>query len=123
MASPAISTDLLQQAQVAFASSGRAVSTIRDSGGFVSQRVVATIVNIASDIAQQGIAAPADIDTGAKLGLAYPQGPLALGDKIGANRILEILQNLLDVYGDPRYRPSPWLKRRAQLGLSLLAEG
>jgi 3-hydroxybutyryl-CoA dehydrogenase len=102
------------------ARTGRKVSVIRDSGGCVAQRVVATIVNIACEIAQQGIARPEDIDTGARLALAYPEGPLAMGDRIGAGRILAILENLQECYADPRYRPSPWLRRRAALGLSLL---
>ncbi|MGD7116552.1 3-hydroxyacyl-CoA dehydrogenase family protein, partial [Ralstonia pseudosolanacearum] len=79
-----------------------------------------SIVNIACDIAQQRIATPADIDLAVTLGLGYPQGPLALGDTLGAGAVLEVLQNLTTLYGDPRYRPSPWLLRRARLGLSLL---
>ena len=54
------------------------VTVIRDSGGFVAQRIVACIVNIACDIAQQRIATPTDIDLAVTLGLGYPQGPLAL---------------------------------------------
>jgi 3-hydroxybutyryl-CoA dehydrogenase len=92
---------------------------IRDSTGFVAQRVVATIVNIGCDIAQQRIASPADIDLAVTLGLGYPRGPLALGDALGASTILTILRNMQAALGDPRYRPSPWLARRAQLGLSL----
>jgi len=120
MGNPATSAAVINESWTAFAKTGRAVSVIRDSGGFVAQRIIACIVNIACDIAQQGIARPEDIDIGARLGLAYPQGPLALGDATGAKRILTILENLQEVYGDPRYRPSPWLRRRAQLGLSLL---
>jgi len=101
---------------------GVAVSVIRDSPGFVAQRVLATIVNIATDMAQQGVAAPADIDAAVKLALGYPLGPLEWGDRIGANRIYTVLCELQRVTGDPRYRPSLWLRRRALLGLSLLAE-
>jgi 3-hydroxybutyryl-CoA dehydrogenase len=122
MSNPATSESVLNESWAAFAKTGRAISVIRDSGGFIGQRIIATIVNIACDIAQQGIAKPEDIDIGARLGLAYPQGPLALGDATGASRILTILENLQLVYGDPRYRPSPWLRRRAQLDLSLLDE-
>ena len=82
--------------------------------------MVAHIINIAADIAQQGIAAPADIDRAVTLGLGYPRGPLAWGDGLGAKTVLNILNNLLQETGDPRYRPSPWLRRRAELGLSLL---
>jgi 3-hydroxybutyryl-CoA dehydrogenase len=122
MSNPATCETVINESWAAFAKTGRAISVIRDSGGFIAQRILATIVNIACDIAQQGIAKPEDIDIGARLGLAYPQGPLALGDATGASRILSILENLQLVYGDPRYRPSPWLRRRAQLGLSLLTE-
>lgn len=100
---------------------GRAsVTLIRDSAGCVAQRVVAMIVNIGCDIAQQRIATPADIDAAVTLGLGYPQGPLALGDRLGATTVLTILDRLHAFYRDPRYRPSPWLVRRARLGVSLL---
>jgi len=82
---------------------------------------LAVMINIASDMAQQGIAAPEDIDTAVKLGLGYPYGPLEWGDEIGATRILTVLENMQATTGDPRYRPSPWLARRAKLGLSLKA--
>jgi 3-hydroxybutyryl-CoA dehydrogenase len=103
-----------------FASDGKAVEVVRDSAGFVTQRVLAMIVNIASDICQQGVCSPEDLDTAVELGLGYPRGPLALGDAVGAANLLEVLFNQQTVYGDPRYRPSPWLRRRAALGLSLL---
>jgi 3-hydroxybutyryl-CoA dehydrogenase len=51
--------------------------------------------------------------------LGYPKGPLAWGTEIGAARVLEVLENLFEFYGDPRYRPSPWLKRRAIADLPL----
>ena len=54
-----------------------------------------------------------------RLGLGYPQGPLAMGDLYGPTNMLEVLFNMQTVYGDPRYRPSPWLRRRGALGLSL----
>jgi 3-hydroxybutyryl-CoA dehydrogenase len=119
---PATRADMRDAAHALFARDGKAVSVIRDSGGFVSQRVAATIVNIAADMCQQGICTPNDLDTAVTLGLGYPQGPLALGDSIGPTNVLEILFNLQTVYGDPRYRPSPWLRRRGALGLSLKHE-
>jgi 3-hydroxybutyryl-CoA dehydrogenase len=95
---------------------------IRDSAGFVAQRIVACIVNIGCDIAQQGVASAADIDRAVTLGLGYPKGPLAFGDALGARNVLQVLETMQDIYGDPRYRPSPWLRRRALLGVSLLTE-
>jgi 3-hydroxybutyryl-CoA dehydrogenase len=103
-----------------FGSDGVPASAIRDSAGFVTQRVVAHVINIACDIAQQRIASPADIDLAVTLGLGYPQGPLAWGDALEPTRVLQILEGLESYYGDPRYRPSPWLQRRARLGVSLL---
>jgi len=102
------------------ASDGGAVTVIHDSPGFIAQRVIATIVNISSEIAQMGIATPEDINKAVRLGLAYPQGPLEFGDSLGAGKIHAILTAMHDFYGDPRYRPSPWLTRRARLGVSLM---
>jgi len=116
---PATRRDMREAAHSMFAKDGKAVSIIQDSGGFVTQRVLAQIVNIASDICQQGICSPSDLDTAVTLGLGYPKGPLALGDSLGADSLLEVLFNMQTVYGDPRYRPSPWLRRRGALGLSL----
>ena len=122
MTTPATSVAMRDAAHGLFAADGVPVSLIRDSAGFVAPRVVSTIINIACDIAQQGIASPADIDLAVTLGLGYPQGPLAMGDTYGPKRILTILESMNELYADPRYRASPWLKRRALLGLSLLTE-
>jgi 3-hydroxybutyryl-CoA dehydrogenase len=119
---PATRPDMRDAAHALFAHDGKAVSVIRDSGGFVTQRVVANIVNIAADICQQGVCSPNDLETAVTLGLGYPRGPLAMGNLYGPTSVLEVLFNLQTVYGDPRYRPSPWLRRRGALGLSLLHE-
>ncbi len=119
---PATRPDMRDAAHALFAKDGKAVSVIKDSGGFVTQRVVATIVNIAADMCQQGICSPKDLEVAVTLGLGYPMGPLAMGDRVGPTNVLEILFNMGTVYGDPRYRPSPWLRRRGALGLSLMHE-
>ncbi|MGP1630480.1 MAG: 3-hydroxyacyl-CoA dehydrogenase [Giesbergeria sp.] len=116
---PATREDMRSAAWALFARDGKPVSVVQDSGGFVTQRVVAHTVNIASDICQQAICSPADLELATTLGLGYPLGPLAMGDRWGPTNILEILFNMQTVYGDPRYRPSPWLRRRGALGLSL----
>jgi 3-hydroxybutyryl-CoA dehydrogenase len=121
MGSPATRPDALAAAHALLAADGTPVTVIRDSVGFVAQRTVATIVNIACDMAQARIASPADIDDAVRLGLNYPLGPLALGDQVGAPTIAKILDGLHAASGDPRYRPSPWLRRRAALGLPLAA--
>ena len=122
MCSPATAPEYRDAAHALLAKGGIPVSVIRDSPGFVAQRFLALIVAIGCDIAQQRIARPKDIDLAARIGLNYPNGPLAMGDALGPKRIVTILENMLSAYGDPRYRPSVWLRRRAMLGLSLLHE-
>lgn len=95
---------------------------ITESTGFVAQRVVAMVINLGCDIAMQGIASPEDIDNAVKLGLGYPYGPISWGNELGAQRILLILERIYGLTGDSRYRPSPWLQRRAKLGISLLTQ-
>ena len=117
---PATRSDMRDAAHALFARDGKAVSVIRDSGGFVTQRVVGNIVNIAADMCQQGVCSPQDLETAVTLGLGYPAGPLALGNQLGPTNVLEVLFNMQTVYGDTRYRPSPWLRRRGAIGLSLM---
>jgi 3-hydroxybutyryl-CoA dehydrogenase len=103
-----------------FGSKGAKATLIHDTPGFVAQRIVASIINIACSVAQSGVAAPEDIDKTALLGLGFPKGPLAWGDEIGPAIVVRILKGMFDCTGDAKYRPSPWLRRRAQLGVSLL---
>ncbi len=98
-------------------SATRHVVAINDSPGFVAQRIQLMIANLGCEMAQLGIAAPEDIDRAMTLGLNYPLGPLQLTDSIGQSRALQGLTALQAITGDDRYRPSLWLRRRAQLGL------
>src|SRR5260221_1538326 len=123
MTSPATQPEARDAAHALLAADGVPVSVINDSPGFVAQRVVAHIVNVACDIVQMRIASPADLDQAVVLGLGYPQAPLAMGDALGPKKILAVLQGMYDLYQEPRYRPSPWLRRRAGLRLPLLRPG
>jgi len=122
MKTPVTRKETVAAAHALLAADGVPVSVINDSAGFVAQRVVAHIVNVGCDIAQMRIAAPEDLDRAVMLGLGYPKGPLAMGDAIGAGKILAILDAMHSLYQEPRYRASPWLRRRAQLGVSLLTQ-
>lgn len=108
------------RAHALLARGGNKVTVIHDSPGFIAQRMIATIVNISAEIAQRRIATPEDINKAVRLGLAYPRGPLEFGDDIGAPSILGVLQEMHRLYAEPRYRPSPWLRRRAGLKVSLM---
>jgi 3-hydroxybutyryl-CoA dehydrogenase len=121
MVCPATAAKTIDDAQKIFAGQSIPSFVIGDSPGYVAPRVVACIVNLACEMAQQGIASPDDIDVAVRLGLGYPIGPFEWGDRLGAGRVLELLQGLYSTFGDQRYRPSPWLVRRARLSLSLAA--
>lgn len=122
MQNPLTSAAMRDAAHALLAADGVGVTVIGDSVGFVAQRTLAMVVNLACDIAQQRIASVDDIDQAVHLGLGYPHGPLAWGDALGPRRILTILQRMSELTHDPRYRPSPWLRRRAMLGVSLRHE-
>jgi len=119
MTNPVTDPAIRDSVHRALGQGGHPVTVIHDSAGFVAQRVIATIVNIGCDIAQRRIASPEDIDRAVTLALGYPLGPLAFGDRLGPRRILAVLEALRALTGDPRYRPSPWLRRRALLDVSL----
>ena len=120
MTTPVTRPEVRDAAHALLASDGVPVSVINDSPGFVSQRVVAHIVNVGCDIMQMRICSPENLDRAVMLGLGYPRGPLAMGDALGPKKILAVLEAMHSCFHEPRYRPSPWLRRRAQLGVSLL---
>ena len=122
MLSPVTAPGVRDSMHGLLAAGGVPVTVINDSPGFISQRILAVIVNIAANIAQRRIASVPDIEAAVTLGLGYPHGPLSWGDRVGGERIAEILDNLFKLTRDPRYRPSPWLRRRVQCGASLLTE-
>ncbi len=119
MRQPGLDPQLLAQARQALAADGVPVEVINDSPGFIAQRVLAVLVNLGCDIAQRRIAEPAVVDRAVQLALGYPYGPLGFGEHYGAARVESILHQLHELYEEPRYRVSPWLRRRVQLGLPL----
>ncbi|WP_343622021.1 3-hydroxyacyl-CoA dehydrogenase [Acinetobacter proteolyticus] len=112
-------TEYRQAAHSIFNLDGGMVSMIAESIGFVAQRVLAMVINLGCDIAQQNIATVDDINAAVRLGLGYPFGPIEWGDHVGSQKILLILNRITALTHDPRYRPSPWLQRRVALNLPL----
>jgi 3-hydroxybutyryl-CoA dehydrogenase len=94
---------------------GKQVLPIADYPGLLVWRTVAMLVNEALDALQKGVASEEDINTAMRLGVNYPRGPLAWGEQLGWQRVLQLLENLQRHYGEERYRPCSLLRQRALL--------
>jgi 3-hydroxybutyryl-CoA dehydrogenase len=90
-----------------------------DLPGLLVARTAAMLVNEAADVAGRGVATAADVDTAMRLGVGYPIGPLAWGDRIGAARLVCLLDAMSGAYPDGRYRACMTLRRAAWSGRSL----
>jgi len=90
---------------------GKTPVEVREAPGFIVNRMLIPMINEAISIYAEGVASVEDIDTAMKLGANYPMGPLALGDLIGLDVVLAILNVMLKETGDIRYLPQPMLKR------------
>ncbi|MEH0885309.1 3-hydroxyacyl-CoA dehydrogenase PaaH [Enterobacter sp. UNJFSC 003] len=97
---------------------GNRVVQIADYPGLLVWRTVAMIANEALDALQKGVASEKDIDTAMRLGVNYPSGPIAWGERLGWQRLLTLLENLQRHYGEERYRPCSLLRQRALLECS-----
>jgi 3-hydroxybutyryl-CoA dehydrogenase len=95
---------------------GKTPAEVRDSPGFVSNRILMPFINEAAYVLQEGVAEPAAIDTIATLGFAHPMGPLALADLIGLDTCVAIMEVLHEGLGDPKYAPCPLLRRYVEGG-------
>lgn len=90
---------------------------VNDFPGFVTNRVLMLMINEAIFLIQDGVATPAKVDKIFRLGFGHKMGPLATGDLIGLDTILQSLEVLYDSYNDPKYRPAPLLKKMVAAGL------
>lgn len=109
----------LREAVGLLQAAGLAVHVVDDTPGLIVTRTVAMLANLAADALALGVAGGPDIDTAMRLGTNYPVGPLEWADGWGAATVHTILIGLQEAYGDPRYRPSPLLARRAASGRPL----
>jgi 3-hydroxybutyryl-CoA dehydrogenase len=95
---------------------GKTVVSSKDAPGFLVNRMLIPFLNEACFALEQGLGTPEDIDTGAKLGLNHPMGPLELADLIGLDTVLFIAEVLLRDFGDTKYRPPVLLKNLVAAG-------
>jgi 3-hydroxybutyryl-CoA dehydrogenase len=113
-----LTTDATVKETVDFAKTlGKTPVEAGDFPGFVSNRVLMPMINEAVTALMEGVASRDAIDAIMKLGMRHPMGPLELADFIGLDVCLHIMEVLHDGFGDPRYRPSPLLRRMVDAGL------
>jgi 3-hydroxybutyryl-CoA dehydrogenase len=101
---------------------GYIVSQIDDAPGMIVLRTVAMLANEAADAVQQGVCSAGDADLAMRLGVNYPRGPLEWADLLGLRQIVTALDHLHTAYGDPRYRVSPLLRRKALANLTFFEQ-
>ena len=95
---------------------GKTPVEVAEGPGFVVNRILIPMINEACFIYQEGLASVEDIDTAMKLGANHPIGPLALGDLIGLDIVLDVMEVLYTETGDPKYRPCTLLKKMVRAG-------
>ena len=95
---------------------GKTPVEVKEGPGFVVNRILIPMINEATGILQEDLASVEDIDTAMQLGANHPMGPLALGDLIGLDVVLAIMNVLYDETGDPKYRPTTLLKKMVRAG-------
>ena len=95
---------------------GKTPVVVKESPGFIVNRILIPMINEAVSIYAEGVATVESIDTAMKLGANHPMGPLALGDLIGLDVCLAIMETLYKETGDPKYRPCLLLKKMVRSG-------
>jgi 3-hydroxybutyryl-CoA dehydrogenase len=95
---------------------GKAPVNVNEAPGFVVNRILVPLVNEAVGILAEGVASASEIDEAMKLGANHPMGPLALGDLIGLDVCLAIMEVLHKEFGEDKYRPHPLLRKMVRSG-------
>jgi 3-hydroxybutyryl-CoA dehydrogenase len=112
-----------ERAERLLAALGKHVVWVGDAPGLVLGRIVCQVINESAFAYGEGVGEAADIDTGMKLGLSHPRGPLEWADAIGIDHVLDVLDALCREYREERYRPAPALRRLAAAGRTGRAAG
>ena len=108
--------ELVERIKAISAEIGKTPVQVEEAAGFVVNRILVPMINEAVGIYADGVASVADIDTAMKLGANHPMGPLELGDLIGLDICLAIMEVLYNETGDSKYRPHPLLRKMVRGG-------
>jgi 3-hydroxybutyryl-CoA dehydrogenase len=95
---------------------GKSPVEVKDSPGFVVNRMLVPMINEAIFVYSEGVASVEDIDAAMKLGANHPMGPLALADLVGLDICLSVMEVLHTEFADSKYRPCPLLKKMVAAG-------
>jgi len=95
---------------------GKTPVEVAEASGFVVNRILIPMINEAVGVLADGVAKAEDIDQAMMLGANHPMGPLALGDLIGLDVCLAIMEALHQEFGEDKYRPHPLLKKMVRAG-------
>ena len=112
----ATSDSTIATAQALAKALGKTPITVKNSPGFVVNRILCPMINEAIFCLQEGLATAEDIDAGMKLGTNQPIGPLALADMIGLDVMIAVMNVFYEGFNDPKYRPAPLLKEMVAAG-------
>jgi len=96
---------------------GKTPIIVNEAAGFVVNRMLVPLINEGIGILADGVASSKEIDTAMKLGANHPMGPLELGDLIGLDVVLAVMEVLYSEFGDPKYRPHPLLRKMVRANL------
>ena len=96
---------------------GKVPVSVEEAPGFIVNRILIPLVNEGIGILADGVAKKEEIDAAMKLGANHPMGPLALGDLIGLDVCLAIMEVLYNEFGDSKYRPHPLLRKMVRANL------
>jgi 3-hydroxybutyryl-CoA dehydrogenase len=110
------SDDTYAAVETAAAAIGKTPVQVKNSPGFVVNRLLCPMINEAVFVLGEGLASAAQIDEAMKLGCNHPIGPLALCDMIGLDVELAVMQVLFEGFKDPKYRPAPLLVEMVEAG-------
>ncbi|MCR5654315.1 MAG: 3-hydroxybutyryl-CoA dehydrogenase [Lachnospiraceae bacterium] len=108
--------DLVQKIKDISVEIGKTPVEVNEAAGFVVNRILIPMINEAINVYAAGVASVEDIDTAMKLGANHPMGPLALGDYIGLDIVLAIMEVIYSETGDSKYAPSPLLRKMVRAG-------